>query len=368
MLTDPYGYTGDVRGRRVLLVLDAGPPFSGRDFRTSGIGGTEACVVLLAEALAARGAAVVVANRIAAVRTDAGVRYVPVGSLGDDRFDLVLLFKHWSDVVSNRGTVRAFIWTDVHVPDPAGLMRCAAWAHLSLTLSDYQRVRLAGLIADTGIESIGAPIETADYGDPSAAKEPLLIYCSVPDRGLYYLKDMYPAIRRRVPDARLVITSDFSLWGAPAAKDAFMKFFAGQPGVEYAGHVTRPELVAWQRRARVMAYPCTFEEGFCLAAAECMAAGAVPVTTNDFALVTTVGDGGVLVAGRPRRWLYRRQFVRACAALLTDDARWQALAARGRSRALDTYAPAAVLDRILDAASRAHHRAGAGAMRSRAGL
>ena len=27
-----------------------------------------------------------------------------------------------------------------------------------------------------------------------------MLYCSVPDRGLYYLKDLFPAIRKRVPD------------------------------------------------------------------------------------------------------------------------------------------------------------------------
>lgn len=345
--------TDDVRGRRVLLALDAGPPFGGRDFRTSGVGGTEACVVLLAEALVARGALVVVANRITAATADAGVRYVPIALLGDEPFDLVLLFKHWSDAVANRGTTRLFLWTDVHVPDPADLARCGAWAHASLTLSEYQRARLTQVIRRTRIEAVGAPIETADYAEVPTAKERLLIYCSVPDRGLYYLKDMFPAIRRRVPDARLIITSDFSLWGAPAAKEAFMRFFAGQAGVEYAGHVTRPELVAWQRRALVMAYPCTFEEGFCIAAAECMAAGAVPVTTRDYALVTTVGDSGVLVGGRPRSWFYRRRFVRACVELLTNDARRRELSARGRARALERYAPAVVLDHILRVAAAA---------------
>ena len=117
----------------------------------------------------------------------------------------------------------------------------------------------------------------------------------MPDRGLYYLKDLFPAIRKRVNNATLVITSDFSLWGRATAKDAFVQFFAHQSGVEYLGHVDRRRLVDEQLRARVLAYPCTFEEGFCIAAAECMAAGAVPVTTNAFALTTTVGDAGVLI-------------------------------------------------------------------------
>ena len=347
----------DVRGTRVLFLFDSGPPFSGRDYRTSGVGGTQSCIVLLAEALSARGAAVVVANRVAAPVTDAGVRYVPVSSIGADAFDLVVLWKHWSDAAANRGATRMFIWTDVHIPDAANLARCRAWAHVSLTFSEFQRGRLVSATGAANLEALGAaPIEVADYADEPSSKERMLLYCSVPDRGLYYLKDLFPKIQRHVPDARLVITSDFTLWGARPAKEAFLKFFKGYAGVEYSGHVSRPELVASQRRARVMAYPCTFEEGFCLAAAECMAAGAVPVTTRAYALTTTVADAGVLVNGRPRSWFYRRRFVRACVELLTDDVRWRALAARGRTRALREYAPQRVLDKVLDAAARARSR------------
>jgi glycosyltransferase involved in cell wall biosynthesis len=343
----------DVRGRRVLFVLDADPAFSGRDFRASGVGGTQSCVVLLSEALAERGAAVVVANRISAPVTDWGVRYVPIPAIGAEPFDLVVLCKHWSDAVADRGTRRVFIWTDVHVPDPANLARCCAWAHVSLTLSEFQRNRLRGATGAIQVEALGrAPIEVADYADMPIARERILLYCSVPDRGLYYLKDLFPRIRRAVPDAKLVITSDFTLWGARPARGTFVKFFEGQEGVEYAGHVTRAELVAWQRRARVMAYPCNFEEGFCLSAAECMAAGAVPVTTRAFALPTTVGDGGVLVDGRPRSWFYRRHFVRACIELLTDDGRWRELATRGHMRAVREYAPQPVVDALLDATGR----------------
>jgi glycosyltransferase involved in cell wall biosynthesis len=344
----------DVRGTRVLFVFDSGPPFSGCDYRMSGVGGTQSCVVLLGEALAARGAAVVVANRVVAPVTDAGVQYVPLSAIGSGEFDLVVLWKHWSEAAANRGITRVFIWTDVHIPDPANLARCRAWAHVSLTLSEFQRTRLAAATGTARLEALGrAPIEVADYAEALSSKEKVLLYCSVPDRGLYYLKDLFPAIRRRVPDARLVITSDFTLWGAQPAKEAFVRFFEGQRGVEYAGHVTRPELVAWQRRARVMAYPCNFEEGFCLSAAECMAAGAVPVTTGAYALVTTVADGGVLVRGRPRSWLYRRRFARACIELLTDDARWRGLAMQGRALALREYGPGRVVDALLDAVDRA---------------
>lgn len=335
---------------RVLFICEFGPPFTGRDYRTSGVGGTESCVVLLAEAWASRGASVVVANRVVASCMDGGVRYVPTQAIGEEVFDVIVLWKQWSELAAGRPGARVFVWTDALISDLAGLARCRQWADESLTLSEFQRRRLASATRGGALRSLdAAPIEVADYADVPEKTERLLLYCSVPDRGLYYLKDLFPRIRKQVPDARLVITSDFSLWGGQPAKEAFLTFFEGQSGVEYVGHVSRPELVAWQRRARVMAYPCRFEEGFCLAAAECMAAGAVPVTTRRYALVTTIADGGTLIGGHPRGWLYRRRFVRACVELLTDDSAWHLLASRGRSRALRDYAPARVLDRLVEA-------------------
>ena len=334
---------------RVLFVCDLGPPFSGRDFRTIGVGGTESCVVLLAEAWAARGARVLVANRVPAAIDDGGVRYVPLSSIGDEPFDVTVLWKRWSDAAEGRQGRRVFFWTDAHVSADARLDRCREWADVACTLSEFTRTRLAEATGEGRLAVIGAPVQVADYPAVDAKTERWLLYCSVPDRGLYYLKDLFPRIRRRVPDARLAITSDFTLWGAEPAKAAFMRFFEGSEGVEYVGHVSRPELVAWQQRARVMAYPCRFEEGFCLSAAECMAAGAVPVTTGRYALVETVGEGGVLIKGHPRSWLYRRRFVRACVELLTDDGRRNGYVERGRARVLGQFAPGHVLDRMLGA-------------------
>ena len=245
---------------RVLFICEFGPPFTGHDYRTSGVGGTESCVVLLAEAWASRGACVVVANRVAASCMDGGVLYAPFQSIGEEAFDVIVLWKLWSELAAGRSGTRVFVWTDALISDPTGLARCRQWADVSLTLSEFQRRRLASATRGGLLRSLdAAPIDVADYPDVPGKTERLLLYCSVPDRGLYYLKDLFPRIRRQVPDAKLVITSDFSLWGGQPAKEAFLKFFEGQSGVEYAGHVSRPELVAWQRRARVMAYPCRFD-------------------------------------------------------------------------------------------------------------
>ena len=333
------------RPSSVLFVCDFEPGFSGAKHHDRGVGGTEALVVVLAETLAARGIAVTVATRTVDEERDR-VRYVPISAARPREADATVVVKQWSDAASDAGPVRLFLATDVHVPDAEMIARCIGWSTRSAALSPYMRSKLRAAVSAPEMGVLSPPIALDDYSPSREDREPVLLYCSVPDRGLYYLKDLFPAIRRRVPNATLVITSDFTLWGRAAAKDAFLHFFEQQAGVEYLGHVDRSRLVAEQRRARVLAYPCIFEEGFCIAAAECMAAGTVPVTTNAFALTTTVGDAGVLIAGRPRSWFYRRRFVRAVATLLTDDVHWQERSRACRIRA-QSYGASAVADEFL---------------------
>jgi len=317
----------------VIFICDFPPGFTGAKHQGEGVGGTEALVVVLAETLALRGIGVTVAARVADASSLRGVSYIPVSAARPHEAGVTVLVKRWSEAAAGAGSRRFFLATDVHVPDPAELARNIAWSNVSAALSPFMRSSLIAVVAAPEMHVLPPPLALGDYPDPSYERGPVMLYCSVPDRGLYYLKDLFPAIRRRVPEATLVITSDFTLWGKAAAKEAFMRFFDGQPGVEYLGHVDRSTLIAQQLRARVLAYPCTFEEGFCIAAAECMAAGAVPVTTDGFALTTTVGQAGILVDGRPRSWFYRRKFVKAAVRLLTDDEYW-----RGRSLACRLHA------------------------------
>ena len=331
------------RPSSVLFICDFAPGFSGAKHHDTGVGGTEALVVVLAETLAALGLSVTVATHIEEARSDRGVRYEPVLASTPSDAAVTVLVKQWSHAADAAGSVRVFLATDVHVPDPEGLARCIRWSTTRLALSPFMRDRVTAAVAAPGMGVLSPPIALEDYTRATERRDPVMLYCSVPDRGLYYLTTLFPAIRRRVRDATLVITSDFSLWGRAAAKDTFTSFFQDQPGVEYLGHVDRDRLVTEQLRARVLAYPCIFEEGFCIAAAESMAAGAVPVTTNAFALTTTVGRAGALISGRPRSWFYRRRFVNAAVELLTDDRLWLE-----RSRACRTHAESYGSKRIAE--------------------
>lgn len=161
-------------------------------------------------------------------------------------------------------------------------------------------------IRDTHI--IDLPVRTWDYEQEVEKVPNRLIFCSVPDRGLNILADCYLVIKAEVPDASLVITSDYRLWGVESARnEQYLPKFMGMDGVRFLGAIPRRELVQEQMKAEIQAYPCTYPELFCYSVAECQIAGALPITSDVGALATT--NMGVQVTGSPYDRLWQKAWV-----------------------------------------------------------
>lgn len=137
-----------------------------------------------------------------------------------------------------------------------------------------------------GVIDLGVLVDEYQY---KREKRPAsFLFSSVPDRGLEKLAAMWGRISNEIPGASLAITSDYTLWGAASSgTHKFRKMFVHHDGVHYYGSVPRYALVDFQMGSEVLAYPCTYDELFCVAVAEAQVAGCVPVTPPTGALETT---------------------------------------------------------------------------------
>jgi len=98
----------------------------------------------------------------------------------------------------------------------------------------------------------------------------------------------WPIIKGAVPDTSLVITSDYRLWGSPDARnDQDRANFFGWKDVTFLGAVNRQRMVEEELKAEIHAYPCTYDELFCISIAETQVAGAYPISTDVGAMETT---------------------------------------------------------------------------------
>ena len=125
-----------------------------------------------------------------------------------------------------------------------------------------------------------------------------VIYTSSYDRGLQHLLEMWPDIRKAVPDAELEIFYGWQLFdkfysGNPSSmmwKEKIVEMM-GQEGIVKHGRLSQPELALEMQECGIWAYPTHFGEINCISAIKAQAYGCEPVVINYAALKETVQFG-----------------------------------------------------------------------------
>lgn len=167
---------------------------------------------------------------------------------------------------------------------------------------------------------------------PEPRRPRSVAYCSSPDRGLHWLLEYWPQIRKRVPDADLRIYYKVQPWldqvrglwydqGIPDwwetafrarfVEEALLRLGrAGENGVTLVGPIPNTELARELMRTDVLAYPCDplrWTEGFSVTILDACAAGAVPIISDVDAIGEIYGGVAHVIPGRPqsldKRWI-----------------------------------------------------------------
>lgn len=198
---------------------------------------------------------------------------------------------------------------------------------------------------DTSV-SIDLPVRTWEYKKELPKHPKQCMFTSIPDRGVMELQAAWAQIIQQVPDASLVITSDWRLWSEWAREDQIRPYrlsYAHLPNVTYLGAVRRPELVKLQLESELLTYPCVYEEMFCIAAAEAQVAGALPITSEYGALGTT--NMGIRLYGNPRDPNWIELFVKNVVEQLQAPEKLKEQQARLREMAMKRFSIETVLDK-----------------------
>ena len=275
-------------------------PYDTRTLRAQALGGSEATLTRIADAL---DAFVIQHNRsedwgrYRSPQTLAGISSVIV-----NRDARALRAVH-----ARYPQARLYLWLHDRVnPGSKRARRLAgdadALRDLSVTVlcvSDWQRGRVEATLRSLGIgEGVPAlriynPVDDALVPDGTPVDERKLVFFSSPNKGLKFALDAYGELRRRMPDLRLVV-------GNPGYKD---RRGARAAGVEYLGPQPHAVMLAQVRGALCTFFPnFVIPETFGLVFAESHAVG-TPVLTHDCgAALEVIGDPRqVLPLGRSYR-------------------------------------------------------------------
>jgi glycosyltransferase involved in cell wall biosynthesis len=288
-------------------------PYDSETLRTQAMGGTEATVVRVADAL---GALVVQHNR-----ASASGRYRPPGR--DPAITRVIVNRDARALPTVRElypNARVHLWLHDRVrPRSKRARRLAADASTLrelavrvICVSDTQRHTVESALRWMRVDdrvsacTIYNPVDDTLQPDGSLVDERKLVFLSSPNKGLRFTLDAFRAVRRAMPDMRLIV-------GNPGYKAGDVSHVEG---VEYLGAQPQQRIHAEVRTALCTFFPnFVIPETFGLVLAESKALG-TPVLTHDCgAALEILGDPAqvlpvtaakrfyeALLGGCPTRW------------------------------------------------------------------
>lgn len=351
---------------RTIVFHQAGSACDGSTPRSKPLGGTESAMIFMAEALARAGDRVYVFCNVDSPGMHDGVAYRDLSEFESftarNSFDvficirslLPLLIKRWAplqiyftpDAHDQPFVNRAFqvrvgqegdqfdvgLYSLREVQKRVDAIFCVGhWQAASM--ADRFRIPKSKIhVVHNGVTDDFGP------GEKLSVRGKSLVYASTPFRGLEQLLTYFPEIRARVPDATLYVVSGMQIYGQSDEEDrkAYGALYelGKQEGVTLSGPVAKLKLASILGRSRVMAYPNTFAETFCIAALEAQACGVPVVSTDLAAMKERISDGsdGFLVRGHPREAQYGPVFVERVTRLLTDDDLWHQMSERSREK------------------------------------
>ncbi|NLF25435.1 MAG: glycosyltransferase family 4 protein [Deltaproteobacteria bacterium] len=325
-------------------------PYHANSLDEGPLGGTETGIIRLAQALHQRG------HTVTVYTSDqnpppSNPPYLPIRAVQSMQpVDVFVVVREWIPLVYQIPCRKRFFLTGDAYDQPHNLgigdLRVAARIDGVLLQSEWHAATLcksSGLPREK-VYIIRNGVYLPFFEGAEERKRKRLIYSSTPYRGLEHLPRLYAEIKKRHPDAELHIFSGYDVYGKPSGSNTAMENrlqllkeqLLKLPHVYFEGNVTQQRLAREFMKSAVLAYPNTFAETSCITAMEAQAAGCVPVSTALGGLPETVGDGGVLISGRPGTPEYDQQFVEAIDRIFSDDAYFEALSKRAweRGRAL----------------------------------
>jgi glycosyltransferase involved in cell wall biosynthesis len=193
-------------------------------------------------------------------------------------------------------------------------------AHLQIR---PERVRVIYLAADAGFRPVRDPQEIARVRIKYQLPEQFILYLGGFDvrKNVRVLTEAFSALQKESAAGwKLVIAGRLPHVNTPFFPDP--RVGAGT-NVQFIGYVAEEDKPALYSSARLLAYPSRYE-GFGLPPLEAMACGTPVICAKTGSLPEVVADGGILVNPFDvAAWI---QGIRA---VLSDNARWSELRARG---------------------------------------
>ena len=268
-----------------------------------GIGGSEEAIIRLSKHLSTLGYRVVVfANPSARSGLHDGVMWRNYWEANlDDIFDIFIAWRS-PYLFDRRITARKnYLWLHDIMTDGEFTPERIQNFDKCIVLSEYHRSLFPMIPDDKILMSANGidPDEFRQFGGKVERDPHKIFYGSSHVRGLAYLYEIWPEVKKAVPDATLDVyygrySYDLVNVGNPERlkwMDDIQQKAKDLDGVTDHGKVSQTDIVRHAFESGIWAYPTSFPEISCITAMKNQAAGAIPVVSDFAALKETVQYG-----------------------------------------------------------------------------
>lgn len=163
-----------------------------------------------------------------------------------------------------------------------------------------------------------------------------LFYGSSYDRGLHYLLDMWPKIKKIYPEAELHVCYGWDFYDKAYADNmermawkARMNHDMQREGITHHGRLGKEELKEVRSQCGIWSYPTDFGETCCITALDCQREGVVPVVMAKAGLKETV-QSGIKVAGEIEDEETQQSYLDQLLGLMDSDGQWESESKKGQ--------------------------------------
>ena len=294
---------------KLLFVTTAPVAFDVGTPEREPLGGTESCVCYLARALAERGHQVTLLANLAADCPPEllGIRHMKIETLYDKAFcarecfdAFICLSDPTTGAWLKKLDPKAFNVAWIHLLPDQPALHSLPTAQQSLDCAVFvSETQRASIPTSAPTHVIGNGIAPAfenmfsSAAELLAAKQDRAVYTTTPFRGLAVLINV---MERMETEIDLDVYSSMRTYqlGDEEYAEIFVRADR-HPRIHRHGAVSQKALAHNLRQAAFLAYPCVFEETYCITALEAMAAGLKVVSTDLGALPeTTLGYADLL--------------------------------------------------------------------------
>ncbi len=291
------------------------------DARQVGVGGAELAMLTLCEAWQKAGHRVRLYNN-PREESASPFEQLSISSFKkDEKRDILIVFRSPNDLAKGARGMKVWWSCDQYtVGNFSDFSKCV---DKIVCISDFHSAYFERVYSIKNTIVIDLPVREWDYADNVSLTEKevgRLLYASIPQRGLDILAQIWGKIIEIAPIANIVITSDYRLWGTDYALDGTNRSlwvkWREYGNVKYRGAIPRKQFVKEQARAQILAYPCIYDELFCITCAEAQWNGVLPITSSFGALGTT--NMGIIIDGEPRTAGFQEKFAETVAYYLNN--------------------------------------------------